>query len=67
MRIRFIKAWKKYCVGDVIEVPEGRDGMASELLNTGRAVRESQQLLETAAVEPAEMRTADITPRRRRK
>jgi len=66
MNVRFIRAWKVYCVGDVIDVPEG---MATELINTGRAVRDAnpQQLLETAAVEPAEARTADVTPRRRRK
>jgi hypothetical protein len=64
MKVRFIRAWKVYCVGDTIDVP---DGMATELVNTGRAVRDTQQLLETAAVEPAEMRTADMTPRRRRK
>jgi hypothetical protein len=64
MRVRFIRAWKVYCVGDVLELPEG---MASELCNAGRAVRDSQQLLETATAEPAEVRTADITPRRRRK
>jgi hypothetical protein len=53
-------------VGDVIEVP---DGMGTELINIGRVVRDvhTQQLLETAAVEPAEVRTADVTPRRRRK
>jgi hypothetical protein len=53
-------------VGDVIEVP---DGMGTELINIGRVVRDvhTHQLLETAAVEPAEARTADVTPRRRRK
>lgn len=66
MRVQFIRAWKAYCVGDVIDVP---DGMATELVNTGRVVREHerQQLLETAAVEPAEVRTADATPRRKRR
>jgi hypothetical protein len=64
MKVRFIRAWKAYCVGDVIEVP---GGMGTELINTGRAVQDSQQLLETAAVEPAEMRTADMTPRRKRR
>ena len=66
MKVRFIRAWKAYCVGDVIEVP---DGMGAELINIGRVVRDvhTQQLLETAAVEPAEVRTADVTPRRRRK
>ena len=66
MKVRFIRAWRVYCVGDVVDVP---DGMATELINIGRAVRDtaSQQLLETTAVEPAEMRTADVTPRRRRK
>jgi hypothetical protein len=66
MRVRFIRAWKAYCVGDVVDVP---DGMGTELINIGRVVRDSdpQLTLETAAVEPAELRTADVTPRRRRK
>jgi hypothetical protein len=66
MNVRFIRAWKVYSVGDVIDVP---DGMATELVNIGRVVRETerQQLIETAAVEPAEARTADVTPRRKRR
>jgi hypothetical protein len=64
MKIRFIRAWRVYCVGDVVDLPEG---MANELINTGRAARDQQQLLETAAVDASELRTADATPRRRKK
>jgi hypothetical protein len=42
-------------------------GQADEMIRQGYAVAEKQlDLLETAAVEP-EVRTADATPKRRRK
>jgi hypothetical protein len=63
MKVKFIRAWKVYCVGDVIDVP---DGMGTELVNTGRAVRDTQQLLEVADAEPA-VEHADATPRRKRR
>jgi hypothetical protein len=64
MKIRLIRPFRSYVRGTVLEVPGGQ---ADEMIRTGIAVEEKQQdLLETAAVE-AEVRTADATPKRRRK
>ena len=63
-KIRLIRPFRSYVRGSVLDVPGGQ---ADEMIRTGIAVEEKQQdLLETAAVEP-EIRTADATPKRRRK
>jgi hypothetical protein len=63
-KIRFTRAWRAYRTGQVVEIP---GGLATQLLAQGVAVEERQQeLIETAAVEPAVER-ADATPKRRRK
>lgn len=64
MKVQIVRAWNVWSVGDVIDVPEG---MGTELCNTGRAVRCDEQVIETAAVEPDEVRTAAVTQRRKRK
>lgn len=63
-KLRFVRAWRSYRTGDVVDVP---GGLAAQLIATNVAVEDRQaNLLETAAVEqPTE--TADATPRRRRK
>lgn len=63
-KIRLIRPFRSYVRGTVLDVPGGQ---ASEMIARGYAVEETQQeLLDTAAVEP-EVRTADATPKRRRR
>lgn len=63
-KIRLIRPFRSYVRGTVLDVPGGQAG---ELILRGYAVEETQQeLLDTAAVEP-EVRTADATPKRRRR
>lgn len=60
-KMRFIRSWRAYRKGQVVEIP---GGLAGELVAGGFAVEDRQQpLIETAAVEP-EAETADLTPRR---
>ena len=62
MKLKFIRPWRVYRAGQVVEIPAG---MAAELLSKRVAVEDRQgQLIETAAVEPA-AETADATPRKR--
>lgn len=64
MKMRFIRAWRAYKPGQVVEIP---GGLAAELLARRVAVEDYQkQLIETAAVEPV-VETADATPTRRRR
>lgn len=62
-KLRFIRPFRAYSPGVVLEVP---GGLASELIARGYAVEDKQLEIETAAAEP-EMRTADATPRKRRR
>lgn len=63
-KIRLVKPYRSYSPGAVLDVPGGQ---AAEMILHGYAVEEKQlDLIETAAVEP-EVRTADATPKRRRK
>lgn len=62
MKLKFIRSWRSYRLGQTVDVP---GGLAAELIARKVAVEDKQQLIETAAVErPA--RTADATPRRKR-
>ena len=64
MKMRFVRPWRVYRTGQVVEVP---GGLAAELLARKVAVEYRQQsLIETAAVEPV-VETADATPKRRRR
>lgn len=64
MKMRFVRPWRVYRTGQVVEVP---GGLAAELLARKVAVEDRQQdLIETAAVEPV-VETADATPKRRRR
>lgn len=60
-KLRFTRPWRVYRTGQVVDVP---GGMAAELIARRIAVEDRQQLLETAALEPA-AETADATPKRR--
>lgn len=63
-KIRLIRPFRSYIRGTVLDVPGGQ---AREMILHGYAVEETQQeLLDTATVEP-EVRTADATPKRRRR
>jgi hypothetical protein len=63
-KIRLVKPFRSYSPGTVLDMPGGQ---ATELILAKIAVEETQRdLLDTAAVEP-EVRTADATPKRRRK
>lgn len=65
MKIRFLRAWKGYASGETTVIG---GGVADVLIRRGVAVEDKQQtLVETAALEPAQQRTADATPRRRGK
>ena len=64
MKLRILRPFRSYRTGQVVEIP---GGLAAELIVKRFAVEERQQdLLETAALEPA-TETADATPKRRRK
>lgn len=64
VKIRLVKPFRAYVKGVVLDVPHGQ---AQEMIYQGYAVRETQRdLLETAAIEP-EARTADATPKRRKR
>ena len=60
--LRFLRAWRSYRTGQVVELA---GGLATQLLAQGVAVEDrQQQLIETAAVE-YQAETADATPRKR--
>ena len=64
MKLRIMRPFRSYRTGQVVEIP---GGLAAELIVKRFAVEERQQdLLETAALEPA-TETADATPKRRRR
>ena len=64
MKLRILRPFRSYRTGQVVEIP---GGLAAELIVKRFAVEERQQdLLETAAIEPA-TETADATPKRRRR
>lgn len=63
-KLKFTRAWRGYRSGQVVEIA---GGLAAELVARGVAVEDRQQdLIETAALEPA-AETADATPKRRRR
>ena len=65
MRIRFLKSYRAYSPGDVIDIG---GGVADILIQRRIAVADTQPVLpiQTAAMEPtATVRTADATPKRR--
>ena len=64
MRLKFLRSWRAYRVGQVVEIPAG---LAAELVSKRVAVEDRQaELLETATVD-VETRKADVTPRRKRR
>jgi hypothetical protein len=66
MKIRMVRPFRVYKVGDVIDAP---DGMARQWITHGLAVEDKQRdliELETATASPA-VETADATPRKRRR
>ena len=61
-KLRMLRAFRNYRPGQVVEIP---GGLAAELIAKRFAVQDRQQeLIETAAIEPA-TETADATPKRR--
>ena len=66
--VRFLRPFRAYRRNDVIpDMPVGQ-ARSWEKVGLVQIVNESQQpLLEVARAEPSEIRTADATPRRRRK
>jgi hypothetical protein len=63
-KLRILRPFRSYRTGQVVEIP---GGLAAELVAKRFAVEERQQdLLETAALDPA-TETADATPKRRRR
>jgi len=61
-KLRFVRAFRAYRAGQVVDVP---GGLAAELIARRVAVEETQQpLIETAAIEH-QAETADATPRKR--
>lgn len=63
-KLKFVRAWRAYRSGQVVEFG---GGLAAELVARGVAVEDRQQeLIETAAIEPA-AETADATPKRSRR
>lgn len=64
MKLKFIRPWRAYRAGQVVDVP---GGLAADLVARRVAVEDKQaELIETATVERI-TETADATPRRRRK
>jgi hypothetical protein len=63
-KLRILRPFRSYRTGQVVEIP---GGLAAELVAKRFAAEERQQdLLETAALDPA-TETADATPKRRRR
>lgn len=63
-KLKFIRPWRGYRKGQVVDVPSG---LALELVSKRVAVVDDQPtLIETAAIE-RHTETADATPKRRRK
>jgi hypothetical protein len=62
VKIRLTQSWRYFKRGHVFENID--DGMARQLIQTGRAVEDKQQTIETAAIEHR-AETADATPRKR--
>ena len=62
MKIRMLMSYRDYRRGQVL--PDVPDGMANDWISRGLAVEDTQQLIETAAVEH-QAETADATPRKR--
>jgi hypothetical protein len=61
-KLRMLRSFRNYRPGQVVEIP---GGLAAELIAKRFAVEDRQQeLIETAAIEPA-TETADATPKRR--
>lgn len=61
-KLRMLRSFRSYRAGQVVEIP---GGLAAELIAKRFAVEDRQQeLIETAAIEPA-TETADATPKRR--
>lgn len=67
IKVRFLRPFRVYRRGDVIEMDRGpaKSWVASGIV--GLAVEESLPLLETAVAENHEVRTADLPRRRKRK
>jgi len=65
VRIRFLRPWQRYAQGDVATVDER---FAEIWIRQRIAAPEPQEaLVEAAVMEPADVRTADLTPRRRQR
>jgi hypothetical protein len=64
MKIRMVQSYRVYRRGQVL--PDVPDGMANDWIKRGLAVEETQQDIETAALEPVVER-ADATLKRKRK
>ena len=64
VKLKFVRSWRSYRLGQTVDIP---GGLAAELIARKVAVEDKQHpLIETAAIEmPA--RTADATPRRKKK
>ncbi len=64
MKIRMTQSYRVYRRGQVL--PDVPDGMANDWIRRGLAIKETQQEIETAALEPVVER-ADATLKRKRK
>jgi hypothetical protein len=64
MKIRMTQSYRVYRRGQVL--PDVPDGMANDWIRRGLAIEETQQEIETAALEPVVER-ADATFKRKRK
>ena len=65
VRIRFLRPWQRYDRGDVATVDER---FAEIWIRQRIAAPEPQEaLVEAAVVEPADLRSADLTTRRRQR
>jgi len=62
MKLRMVQSYRVYKRGQVL--PDVPDGMAREWIKRGLAVEDTQQEIETAAIEH-QAETADATPRKR--
>jgi hypothetical protein len=63
-KLKFVRSWRSYRSGQTVDIP---GGLAAELIARKVAVEDKQHpLIETAAIE-VPTRTADATPRRKKK
>ena len=67
VNVRFLRAFRAYCKGDVVEMYRGQASEWSRLGVVEVVADDPRPLIETAAVDTDGIEKADATPRRKRR